>query len=116
MVQTHALFLVQPALRVGEAFHWLNFVDGLVAPTFLFAAGFSLGLTQVRAAQANDSARRLRKTASRLVGGGGRGRPPPRGGWKGGRGVWGGACPPPPCPTVCVPRCPASRSGGCAST
>ncbi|MFL5321659.1 MAG: heparan-alpha-glucosaminide N-acetyltransferase domain-containing protein [Myxococcaceae bacterium] len=67
MVQTHALFLVQPALRVGEAFHWLNFVDGLVAPTFLFAAGFSLGLTQVRAAQANDSARRLRKTALRLV-------------------------------------------------
>lgn len=67
MVQTHALVLLQPALRQGPAFHWVNFVDGLVAPTFLFAAGFSLGLTQVRAAQANDRERRLRKTALRLL-------------------------------------------------
>lgn len=67
MVQTHALVLLNPSLRVGPFFRWLNFVDGLVAPSFLFASGFSLSLTQVRAAQKGEQRARFRKTLLRII-------------------------------------------------
>jgi len=46
MVETHVVNAYLPvALRKGsEFFFWLSFVNGLVAPGFLFAAGFSIVL------------------------------------------------------------------------
>ena len=70
MIQTHALGLLQPPLREGSAFAALQWVDGLVAPSFILAAGFSMALTQVRAATAADAKearrRRMRRTLRRL--------------------------------------------------
>ena len=70
MIQTHALALLKPALRSGRGFDALQWVDGLVAPSFILAAGFSMGLTQVRAAAAPGAAdarrRRMRRTLRRL--------------------------------------------------
>jgi uncharacterized membrane protein len=63
MIQTHALALLRPGLHAGSFFTTLQWIDGLVAPAFIFAAGFSLSLTQVRAAQdaaADPAARRRR--------------------------------------------------------
>ena len=54
MIETHALVLLRPELRAGSFFSALQWIDGLVAPAFILAAGFSLALTQVRAA-ANPS-------------------------------------------------------------
>ena len=48
MIQTHALALLRPELRSGALFDSLQWVDGLVAPSFILAAGFSMALTQVR--------------------------------------------------------------------
>jgi uncharacterized membrane protein len=50
MVETHALVFVRPELHQTRAMAHLNWVNGLVAPSFILAAGFSLGLLQVRAA------------------------------------------------------------------
>ena len=50
MIQTHSLVLLQPTLRSGDLFGTLQWIDGLVAPSFIFAAGFAMALTQVRAA------------------------------------------------------------------
>lgn len=70
MIQTHALGLLRPELREGVAFAALQWVDGLVAPSFILAAGFSLALTQVRAASGTDAkgarSRRMRRTLRRL--------------------------------------------------
>ena len=45
MIETHVVNAYLPAvLRRGEFFFWLSFVNGLVAPSFLFASGFSLVL------------------------------------------------------------------------
>jgi uncharacterized membrane protein len=45
MIETHVVNAYLPAaLRRGEFFFWLSFVNGLVAPAFLFASGFSLVL------------------------------------------------------------------------
>lgn len=73
MIETHALVLLRPALRQGSFFTTLQWIDGLVAPAFILAAGFSLALTQVRAAapgkgQRDPAARRqrLRKTLRRI--------------------------------------------------
>jgi uncharacterized membrane protein len=46
MVETHVMNAYLPmALKRGSSFFfWLSFVNGLVAPTFLFASGFSLML------------------------------------------------------------------------
>ncbi len=40
MIQTHALALLRPELRAGDFFTTLQWIDGLVAPAFIFAAGF----------------------------------------------------------------------------
>ncbi|MHB8872937.1 MAG: heparan-alpha-glucosaminide N-acetyltransferase domain-containing protein [Myxococcaceae bacterium] len=66
MIQCHALVLLLPALRQGPLFHRLVWLDGLVAPSFLFAAGFSLALVQVRGAAAGTRGKRLLKTTRRL--------------------------------------------------
>src|SRR5512137_2912510 len=44
MIETHVMnaYLPMALKRGSEFFFWLSFVNGLVAPTFLFAAGFSL--------------------------------------------------------------------------
>jgi uncharacterized membrane protein len=71
MIQTHALALLRPELRGGTAFNALQWVDGLVAPSFILAAGFSMALTQVRAAlataaDADARRRRMLRTLRRI--------------------------------------------------
>ena len=45
MVETHVVNAYLPAgLRQGPFFYWLAFLNGLVAPSFLFASGYSLVL------------------------------------------------------------------------
>src|SRR3954467_4275079 len=66
MIQTHSLGLLRPGLRAGVLWTRLQWVDGLVAPAFLFSAGFSLALVQVRGAASGMRAMRVRKTLRRL--------------------------------------------------
>src|SRR4051812_46859686 len=66
MIQCHTLVLLQPERLKDAAFLPLNFLDGLVAPAFIFAAGFSLALVQVRGAFAGSRLRRVRKTLRRI--------------------------------------------------
>lgn len=66
MVECHALVLLRPELRQGAFFARVNFLNGLVAPSFIFAAGFSLGLVQVRGAQ-GPRMKRVWKTLRRLA-------------------------------------------------
>ena len=66
MIQTHSLVLLWPSLRQGKFFEWVQRIDGLVAPAFIFSAGFSLALVQVRGAASGARAARVRKTARRL--------------------------------------------------
>lgn len=67
MVQTHAVQLLRADLRDAKGFHWVDFIDGLVAPAFLFAAGFSLSLVQVRAAAGGERKARLGKSFQRVL-------------------------------------------------
>ncbi len=49
MIETHVVNAYLPAgPRHSPVFFWLSFVNGLVAPTFLFAAGFSVMLLASR--------------------------------------------------------------------
>jgi uncharacterized membrane protein len=66
MIQTHALTLLRPELRTGALWSRLQWIDGLVAPAFIFSAGFSLALVQVRGAAAGARWLRVRKTLRRL--------------------------------------------------
>ncbi len=52
MIQTHALVLLDEPSTKTSLFSWLVRLDGLVAPSFIFSAGFALALVQVRAAAA----------------------------------------------------------------
>lgn len=71
MIQTHSLVLLHKELRAGPLYDLVQWIDGLVAPSFIFAAGFALALTQVRAALQSNApdarARRFRRTLRRLV-------------------------------------------------
>lgn len=67
MVQTHALALLAKELRQGPFFQKLQWVDGLVAPSFILAAGFSLALVQVRGAAAGARRKRARKSLRRIL-------------------------------------------------
>ncbi len=67
MIETHALVLLRPDLRAGRAFDWLQRIDGLVAPAFIFSAGFSLALVQVRGAASGMRGLRVRRTLRRLA-------------------------------------------------
>jgi uncharacterized membrane protein len=66
MIQTHALTLLRPELRAGALWERLQWIDGLVAPAFIFSAGFSLALVQVRGATQGARWPRVRKTLRRL--------------------------------------------------
>jgi uncharacterized membrane protein len=67
MIQTHSLALLRPELRAGDFFAKLQWIDGLVAPSFIFAAGFAMALTQIRAAEKGGSrSRRIKRTLRRL--------------------------------------------------
>jgi uncharacterized membrane protein len=68
MIECHSLILLQPG-RVGSAFYnWLQGINGLVAPAFIFAAGFSLALVMTRSASnAIARRRRLKKAVLRAL-------------------------------------------------
>jgi uncharacterized membrane protein len=67
MIQCHSvMFLLDPALKGSDVYRWLLRLDGLVAPSFIFAAGFSLALVQVRSASKGSRTQRVRKTLRRL--------------------------------------------------
>jgi uncharacterized membrane protein len=68
MIQCHTImFLLDPALKGSPVYGTLLKLDGLVAPSFIFSAGFSLALVQVRSASApGGRARRALKTLRRL--------------------------------------------------
>lgn len=49
MIETHVVnALLLPALREGFLFKIVNFINGLVAPSFLFCAGFAFAITLER--------------------------------------------------------------------
>lgn len=67
MIQTHCLGLLLPSLA-GTPFHvQLVAIDGLVAPSFIFSAGFALALVQVRAARAGKREGQVKKSAKRIT-------------------------------------------------
>jgi uncharacterized membrane protein len=70
MVETHSLVFLRPELREGPWGGRLGLVNGLVAPSFIFASGFSLALVQVRAATSTtpglSRALRLRRSLRRI--------------------------------------------------
>ena len=67
MVQTHAVILLRPELRSGPRFRVLDAIDGLVAPSFLFSAGFAMGLVLIRAASAGRLEARVRESGKRVL-------------------------------------------------
>jgi uncharacterized membrane protein len=67
MVETHSMVLLRKELLVTRAAAVLDFVNGLVAPSFIFAAGFSLALVQVRtAASGGPRGPRVLRTLRRI--------------------------------------------------
>jgi uncharacterized membrane protein len=68
MIETHSLVFLRPELHQTRAMARLNWVNGLVAPSFILAAGFSLGLLQTRAAAGRGRGRsaRLWRTLRRI--------------------------------------------------
>jgi uncharacterized membrane protein len=67
MVETHAMVLLRKELLATQLAGVLDYVNGLVAPSFIFAAGFSLALVQVRAASAaGPRAPRVRRSLRRI--------------------------------------------------
>ncbi len=60
MVETHALVFLRPEFQQTRAMARLNWVNGLVAPSFILAAGFSLALLQVRAGASGWAGQRAR--------------------------------------------------------
>ncbi|WXH33402.1 hypothetical protein WA016_07407 [Myxococcus stipitatus] len=71
MVQTHTLALLTPELRKSLWVGRLLKVDGLVAPAFIFSAGFALALVMVRSAASGQLRERvprnLRRTGEVLL-------------------------------------------------
>ena len=52
MIQTHVFNAVlRPEITTTASFQWLKFVDGLVAPSFLFASGLAFAVTTRRKLQ-----------------------------------------------------------------
>lgn len=68
MIQTHCQALLLPGLMATQWGRALDRIDGLVAPAFLFSAGFALALVQVRAASASSDHRltQTRRTLKRV--------------------------------------------------
>ena len=53
MIETHSMVLLRQELLATPGAGVLDYVNGLVAPSFIFAAGFSLALVQVRSASSS---------------------------------------------------------------
>ena len=67
MIETHAMVLLRKELLATRTAGVLDYVNGLVAPSFIFAAGFSLALVQVRTASAaGPRAPRVLRTLRRI--------------------------------------------------
>lgn len=66
MIQTHCLVLLLPELTKQAFYPRLVAIDGLVAPSFIFSAGFALALVQVRAGLAGRRKEQARKTLKRI--------------------------------------------------
>ncbi|MCY1078519.1 heparan-alpha-glucosaminide N-acetyltransferase domain-containing protein [Archangium lansingense] len=67
MIQCHALVLLTPELRQSKTTKFLLMIDGLVAPAFLFAAGFALALLLVRSASVGGQLDRLGRNLRRTL-------------------------------------------------
>jgi uncharacterized membrane protein len=67
MIQCHALSLLLPELRKTAVTGWLLKVDGLVAPAFIFSAGFALALLNVRSAVGGSQQTRLGRNLRRIA-------------------------------------------------
>jgi uncharacterized membrane protein len=67
MAQTHSLILLKPQLRTGTFYKYLERIDGLVAPAFIFSAGFALVLTLQRAHEKNTVKEQTIKSAKRIL-------------------------------------------------
>lgn len=66
MIQTHALVLLLPSIHAQPFYVRLVAIDGLVAPSFIFSAGFALALVQVRAGLAGRRREQALKTLKRI--------------------------------------------------
>lgn len=66
MIQTHTQVLLKKGLMETRWGWELMRIDGLVAPAFVFSAGFALALVQVRAGLAGRREAQARKTLKRL--------------------------------------------------
>ncbi len=69
MLQTHAYPLLRPELLAhgDPIYSRLVRLDGLVAPSFIFAAGFSLALVQIRGARSGNRKGQAKKSAKRIT-------------------------------------------------
>ncbi len=66
MIQCHALFLLTPELRAGVWAKRLLKLDSLVAPAFIFSAGFALALVMVRSAAGGTLRQRIPRNLRRI--------------------------------------------------
>ena len=67
MIQCHALVLLRPELRQSTTTKQLLRIDGLVAPAFLFSAGFALALLLVRGADQGSRGGRFGRNLRRIA-------------------------------------------------
>jgi uncharacterized membrane protein len=67
MVQCHALVLLLPELRKSATTKFLLKLDGLVAPAFLFSAGFALALLLVRSTASGKRSERFGRNLRRAL-------------------------------------------------
>jgi uncharacterized membrane protein len=67
MLQTHSLSLLLPQIHDTNLFRRISWIDGIVAPSFILAAGFSLALVQVRGAAAGARRKRFFKSLKRII-------------------------------------------------
>lgn len=67
MIQTHSVVLLLPSLRAAPSFRRVDSIDGLVAPAFIFSAGFALALVTVRAAMLGRLKARLTESSKRAL-------------------------------------------------
>jgi uncharacterized membrane protein len=68
MVECHAMVLLRKELLASRPAAWMDWLNGLVAPSFIFAAGFSLALIQVRTvASGAPRGARLLRTLRRIA-------------------------------------------------
>ncbi|MET0406207.1 MAG: heparan-alpha-glucosaminide N-acetyltransferase domain-containing protein, partial [Cystobacter sp.] len=67
MIQCHALVLLRPDLRASQTTKNLLRVDGVVAPAFLFSAGFALALLLVRSTAGGQRGERLGRNLRRIL-------------------------------------------------